>query len=271
MVYRLHSIQLHNDAMGSAETFTDLIDLDTPLNPQHLAAIVAHRTSPTHASIAGIQPAFTFTSFALKQILDEIGTVGVVVLGSTNPGLRIFLQQIDNDGEPMSGSVHRSITIARGCLFPISLTAEHRANARLQCGVAAISSNGSAAPFVIADNAALPTISQNSERWTINDSLAVGGQTLTGHRSVSVAFGNTVTTGGADSNVYDTHIEEKAHSPTITSAGVDPQWLGASTPIPLAGVGATHANTKIYFRKRTRDGTHFVADVTTTKTTRITG
>lgn len=259
MVYRLHSVQLHNDG-GSAVVFGDMLDLDTPLNPQHLAAIVAHRTSPTHASLAAIQPAFTFSSLAVAQILTQTGALGVPIDGDVNPGLTFYLGLIGDCGEWASGSVHRALTVSKGCLFPISVTAENRGTAQIQMGVAVISTNGTTAPLTITDGVALPAVPLPA-RWTIGPG-AVGAYILSQFNSLGVAFGNTVITRGVESEIYDTVVEEKSHTPSISISGINPQWLdntgGILSSIPFAG---SSGNTLCYLRKRDRGGT-FVANGT---------
>lgn len=262
MGYRIHSLTLDADAQsGTPIHIPDIVDVQSPTNSELLAELVGAHPSPTHLSVAAVKPVLTITTFAIEDALDALGVAGMIIASDAlGTGVKLNLAQLGDDGETLSGSNHRTINAPRGVIVPQRITIDNRGDARLEMGLYPIKKSGSAI-LVPADSAALPTIAIASKRWTMGD-IDVGGTTLTDFANVQIDFGHNLTLDGTQSEPYDTHVAEKRTEPAITIRGIDPTWFTTTTPVPIGGVAATHANTFVYLRKRTQDGNHFVADAT---------
>lgn len=258
--YKLHTLKIHNDG-SSAVIIRDLLNVELPLNPELMAEVVGHLSTPDHVAYMARKPVLTGSTYDIKGILDAIGVTGLGIVSATNPGVVLALQKHDANGNPASGSVHRTFTLGDGVLVPRTLTCDHQGDYRIEFQMTPIT-DGTNATVTIADNAALPSVTQAASRWTLGK-IVIGGITLTKYTNVSIDFGNNVTARGSQSLVEDTHIEQRTHDPSITISGIDPAWF-ASGAIPIGGAAVVNATDRIYLRKRTQDDDHFVGDATET-------
>ena len=254
-LYKAHSLKIHVDG-GSAVIIPDIQSLGLEQNPNLMAELTAAYTTPTHVALVARKILGSMQSFALATLLDTIGVAGLCITSATNPGVTMYFQKFDDNGCPVSGSAHRSITIKGGLIYPKTLSCQHQQDASLQVEIAGIKTTGNAA-VVVSDVAALPTITVASARWTLGP-ITIGGVALAEFDDVEIDFGNEVQTRAVESNVDDTHIEQRSTSPKATIKGIDPAYF-SDAQVPLGGLVATHAADSIIFRKRTQDGDNFVA------------
>lgn len=248
-IHRLHSLVSHVDG-SSATVVPDLLSGGEALEFDIDREVTANEFFPSHASVTEARASRTLECYALKTLLDLVGVTGLPIISLTNPGVQFFLQAFDDLGQPLAGSVHRSITAKVGWLIPQTISVDHRGHARLT--VTAVIIKGTNDAVVIADNVALPTITISPARWTLGP-VTIAGYVLNRYRNFEVDFGLTVTPGGVESNIWDTHIEVRSGAPSFTVRGIDTDWFSA-TGIPLAGKAATHANTSVILRKRDGSG-----------------
>lgn len=257
--YRPFALSLNWDSIAAAVHVPDVTKLDSNLNPEMVAELVAQAAKPLHVAIKSIKPVMTVESFALATLLDSLGVVGLGFTGATNPGIIGYWQKFSDVGEPVAGSYQRSHTIHTGCCVPKRLTVDHQGDAKLELEVAAIKTTGNAC-IVLSDTAALPTIAVASARWTLGP-IKLNNVALTEYTKLEIDFGNTVEVIGSASDPYATHIEVKKHEPKIKMSGIDPAWFGSSN-VPIGGAVAANATDYVILRKRSQDGSHFVADGT---------
>jgi hypothetical protein len=264
MPYKIYCVQLHVDQylLTGAKQVPDCISESLSNNPQIDAIITTGETSPTHVSLISQSVSGSFETHAIAAAIDAIGITPMCIATSTHPGVTFFLQDHDDCGTPVATNTHRSLLISSGAVVPRSLTVSHQGNATLSVDVVAAKESGNDA-IVISDAATLPALTLGGLRWTIGK-MTVGGVALSDYTSMTIDFGNTVTTRGTQSSIWDQYIEVSHHAPTITITGVDPAWFKASGGIPIAGLACTHANTIIYLRQRDSTATGFVADGTAT-------
>lgn len=265
--YRIHTVQVHVDG-SSAVNIPDILSYGLDSAPEIEAAVPAGEISPTFQAYLASNFTGVFDSLAIKTILDELGMSGICIkTDTTGVGVTYFAQQYDDCGDPVAGSVHRSINIASGHIYPQQIQIDHRGNARLTVGVAILSKDQGNDVLTIIDTAALPTITLGSSaRWTLGK-ITIAGTVITKFRSVTIDFGNTITTGGVESNIDDDLVEVKTHEPVIRISGIDPTILQNATPsgvIHQRGTAIAHADTKVYLRKRAEGGAGdgFVQDAT---------
>lgn len=256
--YSRHAVVLDTDTeAGTPVILGATVELSAALQSQIERTPMTGEIYPRHIAIASIKPGAMLKTHALQDWLDQIGLTGKAIASSSQDGLEIYFQKFAANGGPASGSVHRSLTISSGLIVPRRLTVSHQGDAELTFDVLIIY-DGTNDPIVVADNVALPSSPPDNERFTIGP-VDIGGVTINHIRSVEIDFGINARTLGADSDIYDTRAEIRTINPTITMRGIDVTLL-KSAGIPIGGLAATHANTAIYFRKRTQTG--FVADAT---------
>lgn len=258
--YKQHAIKIYGDGMGAAVIVRDILDSRLELNPEVRREVTSANSTPDHVAMVGQKNLFSFTTYDIKGVLDAIGVVGLGITSATNPGVVNYLQKFDDVGNAASGSSHRSYTLGDGLLVPKMLTCEHQGDFRLTCEMPLVW-DGTNNPIVLSESAALPTITQVPNRWTLGK-VIVGGVTLDRYTSISIDFGNNYATRGSESAVWDKSIEQITHEPSITITGIDPLWFKASSGIPIGGIVAANATDKVYLRKRTQDGNSFVGDGT---------
>lgn len=257
-IYKLHSIKIHIDG-GSAIIIGDMLDVDEPLNLKVTKEVTAPNTVPTHVAHVGRDPLVRGSTYDLKGMLDAIGVAGLGIAGATNPGVVVYYQKFDDMGFAVSGSNHLSKTYANGVLVPKSITCDHQGDAKLTFELVVIG-DGTNAPVILATTAALPTITQVPNRWTLGP-VKLGNLAFSEYAQFELDFGNNVQTRGVASNLDATHIEQKTHEPKFTLSGINPLWFGSSF-VPIGGLVVANSTDSIYLRKRTQTAASWVADIT---------
>lgn len=257
--YKPFCVGIYTDAISQLYV-PDILAMSTQDNPTMQTEMVAHDYTPRHVALTASTPMQTFSTFALPTILDNLGVIGATISTSTGTGITQYWRKYDANGEPASGSAHRSLVIKGGRIVPKSISCSHQGHATIQVETHPIKTSG-AAIVVLSETVALPTVSIASARWTIG-SIKLGNVALTGSISVEIDFGNALSSRGQGSDVFDTQIEQSTHSPTITLRGIDPTWFSSSN-FGLTGKAVLHANDYIYFRQRSQDDTNFTANATT--------
>jgi hypothetical protein len=264
MPYKIFCVEIDVDSYGvsAAKQIPDCLSESLSNNPQIDSIITTGETSPTHASLISQSVAGSFDTHAIASAIDAIGITPLCIATATEPGVTFYLQDHNDCGSPVAGNTHRSLLISSGAVVPRSITVDHQGNARMSIDVVTAKESGNDA-IVISDTATLPTLTAAGLRWTIGK-MTVGGIALSDYTSMTIDFGNTVTTRGTQSSIWDQYIEVSTHAPSITISGIDPAWFKATGGVPIAGLACTHANTIIYLRQRDSTATGFVADGTAT-------
>lgn len=261
MPYKLHCVQIDVDSygVGSEKNIPDCISASLANTPNIEQIITAAQTMPTHAVLIAQRVAGNFSTYAISAALGAIGLAPLPIDTDSEPGVTYFLEKFEPSGL-LAASGHRSLLISCGAVVPRRLSCDHQGHARLDVDVIVAKESANNA-VIISDAATIPTLTGAGTRWTLGP-IEVGGITLSNYTSFEIDFGNTVTTRGSQSDVWDTYVEVLTHAPSITIRGIDPTWFTESTGIGVDGVGCTHANTIMYLRKRDGDGQGFVADGT---------
>jgi hypothetical protein len=262
MPYKLHCVQIDIDdyGVGAEKNIPDCTSAGLSNNPQLEAIITAGNTMPYHAALIAQRVAGSFSTLAVAAAIDAIGLDPLPIDTDTEPGVTFYLAQYEASGILKTGGAHRSLLVSGGAVVPRRLTCTHQGHATLDVDVIVVKESANNA-IVLADTASLPTVTGAGLRWTLGK-VKIGNITLSDYTSVEIDFGNTVTTRGTQSAVWDTYVEVLTHAPSITVRGIDPAWFKESGGIPIAGLSCTHANTVVYFKKRDPTGAGFVADGT---------
>ncbi len=205
--------------------------------------ISSGEVAPRFQSITAQKPQAQFTTLEVAAALSACGTMGMNIDGTD---VLLFAQKRAAGGTFASGSVHRKYTLQHGILVPRTLSCDHQGNAQLSYE-AIVTYDGENDPIVIAVAQALVAFSGTVARYSLG-AVSVGGKTLAQVRNVSIDFGLTVESEGADSDVWDTEATIREVRPKITVTVTD---LSADS---LALLGASGA-ASIQFRKRADGGT----------------
>ena len=167
-VYQPFAMKIHTDAdSGGAIILPDILNKSSTHNPEFSADLVAHDNVPLFVAVKSQKPVISGETFAVPTFLDNVATKGGKgILTTTNPGIVLYFKKFDDNGDVAAGSVHRSFTITGGVLVPKSMSVDHQGDLRLRWELHPLK-NGSNAVIIEADNAALPTVTVASARWTL--------------------------------------------------------------------------------------------------------
>lgn len=235
-----------------------IVDQDVQLGSEVRRERSSGDPYPRHIALTAQRPRATFTSFAIAKALDACGLLGLKIASTINAGLELFAQKFDEGSLVASGANHRKYTVRNGLLIPRTLRVDHQGDATISYEVLPRYDDTNA-PIIEADSATLPSGLVDDERFTLGpftvESVAIGQAT-----QLEIDFGLAAETIGADSDIWDTFTRIGAVEPMIRIRGTDVTWLAAAN-IPRTGKAATHANTKLYLRKRA-EGSTYVADGT---------
>lgn len=261
MAYKATVLRVFPDALGSSLLIGGQIrqSVSTGLNVN--AENVSGSPFPLYGSIQSINPRLTFSTYDVAAALNATGLLGLVIAATTagRVGVELYELNYDDSGILLTGSVHRRLKMRRGLLVPRSMNCENQGDLSLDLEMIAIS-DGTNPPLEIEETVASPGTPTDPQRHTLG-AIDVGGVTLTRVQSVAVDFGNQIDPQSAGSNPYATWLDFSSCRPAITINSKSPEQF-ASAGIPLVGLAATQANTKLRFRRRVPQTASFVADGT---------
>ncbi len=213
---------------------------------------------PTQVSINAQNPGVTFSTRSIAIALATIGLAGVNIADLT-AGLILWAQAHLTGASRAGESLHRKYVMAKGIVIPQNLTIDHQGNAVISY-LARPTWDGTNDPILITDLQTLTAPVADSERFTLGP-CTIESVLTAQMKSLAIDFGINLSVEGADSDILPTFVSITSIAPRISMRGTDIEWAKAAN-IPLfAGKKATHANTKLFLRKRAA-GLKFVADAT---------
>ena len=260
-IYTGYAIRLYTDAMGAAVMIGGITKQSIMTGSECRSEPTAGSHFARHQSIYAQKPVASFSTTSIKQVLDNVGILGLKIAATSNPGLEFYEVQLDSDGRPLSGSNHRKIAIAKGLLVPRRLTCEHQQDASIDCDVLTIY-DGTNNPLVYTESVSLPTGLDDPDRWTMG-AMVFGAVTLADKLSVAIDFGNGAEQIGVNSDHWPTHLALQQVLPTIDVRGLNVSQFAAAG-VPLIGLAGTQANSSFRLRHRTEELASFVASGTAT-------
>lgn len=260
--YRLHTITCHADSQGAAVHVPGLISERCDINAELVAELTGSAIRPKHTAINAISPLISGSAYSLATILDIVGTTGLGIDSDSNPGLTVYHALMTDMGQVSGGSSNQTTLVKKGVFVPRRITCQSRGDAVLDFEVYTIQKSTNH-PVVVGYSGTLPTLTVAEARWTLGP-IDIGGTVFSDYNSIEIDFGLQITPEAVESAIYNKYIGVINQIPRITIAGIDPGWwvAGTSGTIPLNGSAVLHANSNIYLRKRTQDGSHFVANGT---------
>jgi hypothetical protein len=200
------------------------------------------------------KPEITATVAALETLFGTLSALGTncMTADGTHPGVRAFLQSHNAcaANARTSGSNHRRITVAKSQILITQFGGTVGQSASAQVRVVELSTDGSASPEAIVNNAALPSSPVDDEEFVIMaptiEAIALSPEHVIGWQ-VDTGITLIVITGAG--SIYPISVDIEKVAPRITIQHNDPALL-ASDKIPEDGIEITHANTLFPLRKR---------------------
>lgn len=261
MTYKAHILKLFPDSLGSAiyigGQVRQSVDPGLTVNAEN----VAGSQYPLFGSVSAVNPRVIFDTFDVATALTNVGMLGLVIESTDvgRIGAELFEIQYDDVGQIVSGSSHRLLRFRKGILIPRQLTCRHQQDAQLSLELVAIS-DGTNDPLIFAESQASPGAATDPARHTLA-TCTIESVEFAKLMGLMIDFGLTVNAKGDGSNPFPTRLEVQSSSPKTTIETESPQLFSASG-VPLKGKAATHANTLLELRKRTKNTGSFVADAT---------
>jgi hypothetical protein len=259
-LYGIYGVHLNGTLLGGVTQVDDEYEnsvQDDALSGEAFARFLALVAQKARASFATRQ---------LKRLLDTVRTVddGIPMpysnLAATvwGAGLRFYWQKKAAGGSQGSGAVHLQDKVAAGLIAVQRITCEHQGDAAAQCDVLP-ASDGSNELIARTFNVALPGGLLDDQRYSLGP-VTLGGVAFTEFTSLEIALGFEMKLRGSESEIVDRFAFWDRVRPTILLRGLDLGWY-QSAKIPTNGLLCTHANSKVYLRKRAQ-GASFVANGT---------
>ena len=255
-IFTQYGIDIFTDAMGAAKLIGGVTGANVRVESTKRVIATSGEVYGCFLSLVEQSAGVDFSTLALATALDVCGVSGLAITSTTNYGVNVYAQAVQDGGTRKTGANHRKYAIRKGLLFPKSITVNHQGDASISYTLIA-TYDGTNEPVVLTKNVSLPAGIADDERFTIGP-LTIGGKLLDGNTDWTIDFGINAKTVGADSDIWDTFSWVQTISPSLTIRGIKPEWFD-SAQIPLTGLACTHANTKLYLRKRLGDS-DFVGD-----------
>ena len=197
--------------------------------------------SPDVSFVANRQsiPLVSFTTTAVKSILDLIGSLGVVAVGAT---VDLYLHQLAHGGSRTAGSTHLKLTVNDGLIVLRRISARHNQEATAQVDVIA-TYDGTNNPFTYTAAQALPASSLvAAEKFTAGDFKL--GITLYDVQGIEIDTGIKEFVAGKSGEPYARFAAMMDREITITVDTLD------ATLITTVGVmGGAQSNATVFLKK----------------------
>lgn len=245
-----HSLKIHTTAESSAVTIGLIGSLSIDRNDQMVSPEVGDPYEPAHL-LVGQQPEIAFTTCCLRSMLDNVSSLlgKCVTSDGSHPGVVAYMQKHDQCGTNgrASGSNHMSRTVGLGHLFIESISGSRGGLVMVSGRVHGITSDGLVNPVTTGLAAALPTGVVNNEVYGIGKAV-IGGTTIDRIASLSMNFNPQFEKSNDADSIWPSLIDPQMVKMVTQITTEDP---AIHTLIPPTGLWITHANSELYFLKRT--------------------
>ncbi len=220
------------------------------------------KIAPQFGAVGQRKPSASFSTTALKRVLDWIGSKGKYYTG----GATMYLAKKALGGGFAGATSHVSLTAAKCLILPRTLRATQGEIATLDCEVYIISSDGLAAALTYAASVSLPTIALTDQAWTLGPA-SINGSVLTGLSSMEITFGLTAKTIFADGQELPAFCCIESQVSQIRVTTYDVTALNSF----LAG-SAVNSASRVFLRAKANEGgnvidataSHIKFEITTT-------
>ena len=199
-------------------------------------------------SAGQIAPVVSFTTTQLSNLLGATGpgvkTLAIAADGD-DPGITLYLNQLQKGGGRQSGSNHISLNIKEGILVARSISAsEGGGPAVMACDIIA-TYDGTNDPIVIAASQAIAVTPAAAEAYVVGP-VNVNGTNLAGVQALQIDCGNQVITRFGDGVVFPQFAARMSHAPTIA---VTTDKASYWATLGLGGVAQDATDSVAYLRQ----------------------
>lgn len=236
----IYAVQVDSDLIGGITQ--QAVPLETVVNNESTSG----QPFVSHLSITSQKPSVSFTTLAITAALDALTAVGKSV-GDMAAGVNLYAQKRQRGGIRAGVGEHTKYHFHDGLIHPGQLTCEHGADASLTAMLIAIY-DGVNLPLIVQHNQNLPAGMDETQRFSLGP-VYIGGVLLSQVESLEIDFGIRAAASGSDGEVYPTFVSIDDVKPEIVIRGSAVDWVDAAK-VPLTGLSAAHATTKIYLRRR---------------------
>lgn len=260
-LYSLHALNV--DLPSTTQWALEQIEnWNCNLNEALLFASGSGIVDPTAVTLDTVEPRFSFTSTAVKTLLDNIGISGLRVTADVDEyGVIAYLKKRAIGSTYQGAGAHGSLTVKAGMLALGSITA---GQGRLATGAVecAAWSDGTNAPIVATASQSLPSLSPaTSELFTVGP-IYRNGSAIGGVQDVSIDLGLSIQLRRGDGEVYPTQGSIYTRAPRITFTTLHAEEFCGSSAIPITGLPLSGSGTTKVFLRKCVEGGGRVADGT---------
>ncbi|MCM2373913.1 hypothetical protein [Aporhodopirellula aestuarii] len=236
MTFSAHSAAINGTNIGAI--ISQSIDPGIEVQSDVAAGFV----KPQYGEIVSANGIGSLSTYDIAGLLAIVGAEGVCL--DENGFVLNFASWTACGAVATSGHIARSI--AKGFVFPDSITLQHGSRGNMSARVAAYR-EGANDP-ITTGAATLPTGLTDELGYHLGP-ITVAGITFTRNTTVSINFGIEVEPEIDDGDTYPLSLRVKKVQPIIDITTKDLSQFGSSG-IPIGGIRATHSNTSLVARKR---------------------
>ena len=238
--YTLHAASLASPAIQIGQ----IQDSDVSPNVAEMLQRGDSQIDATAVAIDSIDPSISFTSTMVATLIANLGISGVPISSAT--GFVGYLKKRSPGATYTSGSTHTSLTVKKGVIVPVSLTASLSSAA--MSVVVHTSYDGTNLPIVKADSVALPAISPLTKEMYVCGPAAIEGTAVGGVQSITINFGLSVNGRRGDGKAFFEEVFIDARNPSVSIRTINAGLFGA-TALPLDGKAIALGTTKFWLTK----------------------
>jgi hypothetical protein len=247
--YKTYALRYETTGMASTPALLGGIsrhNLNT--NTDELFDVSAGSAYPFLAHLGASRIQATFTTRNLTAALTNLGPPSKELAGI---GVEVYEHKHAN-GQLLSGSVHRKQAIVSGIIYPRRLSVSTEQVAEFEFGVAACY-DGTNNPVKETETVALASGTlADPDRYGMG-ALTIASVVFDKKTSVEIDFGITVDQIHADGEPWPSILDVSQQLSRVTIRGLEVENIKAAG-FPITGKAFTHANTTLYFRKRSGGG-----------------
>jgi hypothetical protein len=218
---------------------------------QAMTSFASHRPYPSFAAIKSAEPMIPIKTTDLKAFLTVCNLLsGYAVQGSNT--LDSFMVAVQDGGVRASGSVHHRTRISRGLLYAKNMSGSRNEPVTADAELC-VTYDGSSAPFLEANNMALPANVYVIEQYVLSK-LVLGGVTYDDVQSFSLELNPEVRKIGGSDDVYPSAAYLLRVNPRFTFTCLDVRRSA------VYGANGSAVADGAFFLRRMKNGSDRFAD-----------
>ena len=264
-IHKISAVTFIPDLLtGAPVTVTGIRNSRVTPNLNYVREVTTGQAWAHFGALYSATPMGSFSTLDVARAGAAIGLQGLNLEAASEDGTTFYGVKTEDGAVRVAGSNHVGFNLTKGIAVIRSITADDKGDAQMDVETH-VTYDGTNEPFTEIDDTALPTIPDDTHRYTLGP-VALGTEsgnmvTLSGKTRVEIDLGVRVVVDGSDSDKYPTHCYIDVVEPVLRITTLD--VLSFASIIPLTGKLVDSSHTAIYFRKRSKSTTSgFVANGT---------